>query len=85
MSSICRPNAKFNNDQRRDEKALGLTTRTTTPVAPGDPFPGPEINTHNAHTLCLKKTSHFVFRCNFNKYRPIFKILSLVHCVENLQ
>ena len=36
--------AKFNNDQLRNEKALGLTTkrRRTTFVALGDPFPGPE-------------------------------------------
>jgi len=38
--------AKFNNDRLRNEKALGLTTgttRRTTVVAIGDPFPCPKI------------------------------------------
>jgi len=45
-----------------------------------------EVDNQFKYTVS-QKTSHFVFRCNFNKYWPIFKILSLVglYCVENLQ
>ena len=39
---------------------------------------------HSVYTVS-QKTSHFVVRCNFNKYWRIFKILSLLYCVENLQ
>jgi len=42
-------------------------------------------NATGTSTLCLKKrTSHFVIRCNFDKYWPILNILSLVHSVALL-
>jgi len=44
--------AKFNKDRLRNEKALGLTTRTTTFVALGDPFPGPKNDIKAQPTIC---------------------------------
>jgi len=36
------------------------------------------MNVQLCNVHCVSKKSHFVIRGNFNKYSPIFKILSLV-------
>jgi len=73
--------AKSDDDRFRNKKALGLTRRRRrTLVALGDPFLVQKCNTG----WPKKFGTFFPERLIFNKYLPIFKIVSLSESGENL-